>query len=919
MKKIYLLAIILFLLFNGELFSMAAPATHTIGTGNLSTCTGSVFDTGDSAGDYSDGEDITETYCSNAGNCINVAFNSFSTESCCDYLRIYDGPTTGSPLVGQYQGTPAIGTINSSSGCLTFEFHSDGSVTGAGWDAALSCSPCPTCVDPSGLGVSNILFNGADLSWTENGTATQWDIEYGTVGFTPTGTPSVNNTTNNPHSLTGLSSSTSYEFYVRADCGGALTSGWVGPFNFTTIAQPSGSSCGDPHVLAALPYNNTGMTTNGYGDDYNPGDISCNTSYIGGDDYVFEYTPASCEEVSITLSNTGTYTGVFIFAGCPNAGGTCVASDGQSGGNPSLSNITLSGGITYYFIISTFPSPQFTAFDINVTKTVVSCPGDAPCSAIGVAVGCSGTKVIGNNTSLTNSGIAAPSCGSYAGSDVWFSLVVPASGIVKIENYAVTLTDVGMSVYSTSGGCGGALTEISCDDNSGFGNMSKISLTGQTAGATLYIRVWDNGNNETGTFELDAADLSSDYCVTGDGTDMGSGCAELTDAVNDELGSIWDADDKLDFTTSWSYDFTVNLGTSDAGADGVCFVIQNDPSALTATGTSGGSMGSGGITNSLIVEIDTYLNTEDRNDGIGTVLCSGGPDPDHMDIWLNGDVNPGSDAGCPGPAGTRYITNGVRLMNGGADYNIENGLDHILRVSYNSGTQTLTATTLNAAGTTTYGTVSYSPLDPLVVFGTNAPYFGFTASTGGLNNNQSACLPGSLVLPVELLSFNANCLNGEVFLQWATASEINNDYFTIERSQDGINFEKIGNVIGAGNSNNLKNYSFVDRNLLLGANYYRLKQTDFDGEFSYSELKTASCNESIQFGVYPNPASSTVTLSFNAEANIQYQIISLDGRVIEDGNFIRNKNLDLSKLSNGVYFVRAYSANEIFQEKLIKQ
>ena len=115
------------------------------------------------------------------------------------------------------------------------------------------------------------------------------------------------------------------------------------PFNFTTVAQPSGSSCGDPQVLASLPYSNTGMTTNGFGDDYNPGDISCNTSYIGGDDYVFEYTPASCEEVSITLSNTGTYTGIFIFAGCPNAGGSCVASDGQSGGNPSLSNITLTG------------------------------------------------------------------------------------------------------------------------------------------------------------------------------------------------------------------------------------------------------------------------------------------------------------------------------------------------------------------------------------------------------------------------------------------------------------------------------------------------------------------------------------------------------------------------------------------------
>ncbi|MGB0882860.1 MAG: T9SS type A sorting domain-containing protein, partial [Vicingaceae bacterium] len=174
-------------------------------------------------------------------------------------------------------------------------------------------------------------------------------------------------------------------------------------------------------------------------------------------------------------------------------------------------------------------------------------------------------------------------------------------------------------------------------------------------------------------------------------------------------------------------------------------------------------------------------------------------------------------------------------------------------------------------------------------------------------------------LPVELISFNANCLNNEVAIKWTTASEINNDYFTIERSLDGINFDKIGNVTGAGNSNSLKDYSWIDEKPLSGSNYYRLKQTDFDGKFSYSDVKTAGCNENVQFGVYPNPTSNTVTLSFSSETKIQYQIVSLDGRVIQDGDFIRNKKLDLSELSNGVYFVRAYSVNEIFQEKLIKQ
>jgi hypothetical protein len=90
---------------------------------------------------------------------------------------------------------------------------------------------CPT---PSGLTTSNVSATSADLTWTENGTATTWDIEWGTTGFTATGSPNVTGTTTNPHNLTGLSANTSYEYYVRADCGVSGTSTWAGPYSFTT-------------------------------------------------------------------------------------------------------------------------------------------------------------------------------------------------------------------------------------------------------------------------------------------------------------------------------------------------------------------------------------------------------------------------------------------------------------------------------------------------------------------------------------------------------------------------------------------------------------------------------------------------------------------------------------------------------------
>jgi len=100
-----------------------------------------------------------------------------------------------------------------------------------------------TCLAPTTLTATNITATFADLGWTENGSATAWDIELGTAGFTPTGTPTTTGATNTQN-VTGLTASTSYEFYVRADCGGGDMSTWSGPFMFTTAIQaPVGVTC----------------------------------------------------------------------------------------------------------------------------------------------------------------------------------------------------------------------------------------------------------------------------------------------------------------------------------------------------------------------------------------------------------------------------------------------------------------------------------------------------------------------------------------------------------------------------------------------------------------------------------------------------------------------------------------------------
>lgn len=116
-----------------------------LGDGDLDTCSGKAYDTGGDAMDYGTNESIVETYCSDQGDCITATFHSFETETDYDELSLYDGASTGAPLIGTFSGNGLDGvTVNSTNGCLTFEWNSDGSVTDPGWEVGFSCGACGT-------------------------------------------------------------------------------------------------------------------------------------------------------------------------------------------------------------------------------------------------------------------------------------------------------------------------------------------------------------------------------------------------------------------------------------------------------------------------------------------------------------------------------------------------------------------------------------------------------------------------------------------------------------------------------------------------------------------------------------------------------------------------------------------------------
>jgi hypothetical protein len=428
------------------------------------------------------------------------------------------------------------------------------------------------------------------------------------------------------------------------------------------------------------------------------------------------------------------------------------------------------------------------------------------------------------------------------------------------------------------------------------------------------------------TFVANCTSENPEYTLVGNATSTSPfDCVELTQNTTNQRGCAWQRNTVLDFGADFTYDLTVNLGSDTGGADGLCFVVQNDPDGLCACGGAGGGMGAQGITKSLIVEIDTYLNSEDRDDGLPDVVCTDGPSPNHMDIWLNGAVNPAGGA-CPGSPGARIIASAQPLLDDlGNPYLVANGNDHTLRITWNSGTTTFTAELMeNNPGAHSYAVVSHS-FDPMTVFETNTPFFGFTASTGGLSNLHSFCLP-PVLLPVELKSFNAICTDEEtILLTWVTYSELNNEKFIIEKT---TNLELIHTVTekqGAGNSTSTMHYSFEDNAILDDISYYRLKQIDYSGVVKTYPWISVECSSKInkmKIHPIPNNGMFTLTLPKNMhDEEIKIIIFDPSGRLVKNVVLpIENRReieLDCKDLSQGSYHLSILNKNRFENHQLI--
>ena len=559
----------------------------------------------------------------------------------------------------------------------------------------------------------------------------------------------------------------------------------------------------------------------------------------------------------------------------------------------------------------TFVAPATATYRVYVTK--YPCLSDATCQLMAYQTTiptndniCGATYLYSNGCSLvygtytttlaTNSSQANPGCATYNGRDVWFATKVPASGQLLVTTDVGGITNGGMAIYKATS-CASALTLLGCDDNTGPGNMPELNLAGLTPGDSLFIRFWSFNNLQVGTFKIALRDQAPYYCMSGQASEINNGgnCIRLTPNKQAQIGCVWNTT-QINMSASFDYTYTVNLGSNDAGADGMTFTLQNNPAGLSACGDPGIALAIGPLTNTFIVEFDTFNNGAPGGDIAA----------DHIAIDVNGNLA----APVAGP---------IQASSGSA--NIEDGLDHTVRITWNPGT---TVFTVYFDGVVR---LTYTNNIIATVFGGNPlVYWGFTSSTGQFTNTQSLCpgtLPGTPA-PVTWGWFETALMDQKVELSWGTHTEQNARDFIVERSVDGKIFSALpGSIAAHGNSNTTQRYFDTDEYPLAQISYYRLRQTDIDGTVAYSVIRSVDNGGNASgeiYRIYPNPSNSASDLTIDLMEAASVEIYNNANVLMHQQDVLVGKNvLNVSdkNITPGMYHAVVRSNSGVYYTKLI--
>jgi len=471
------------------------------------------------------------------------------------------------------------------------------------------------------------------------------------------------------------------------------------------------------------------------------------------------------------------------------------------------------------------------------------------------------------------------------GVDSMYIMVGP-TGAPTLQQIAATGTS-GWNVYSSSYTVPSGVTEIEIGFESKYTASGDASVGNFIDDIQLYITKTYycdyDGDGVANLLDLDSDNDGINDAIEGGGTDTDNngiiGSGTFSDTDGDGLSNIVDPDNggtALPLPDS-DGDGKSNYLDIDSDKDGI---VDN----IEAQSTTG-----------YLAPLNTDANSngwDDRYDGNAGGTAIGGTDTD-------GDATPDYKDTNADNHGSNDLIEAYDTNNDGVSEktakNIDSdgdGLDNAFDVDGTSATD-------NDGPTNASQTANSFPNDD----NENSPERDWREALS--------------TLPISLISFEAQLMGDYVQLTWATASELNNDYFVIQRAMDQLNFTDIGQIKGNGNSNIILNYNYVDQDIPEGVLYYRFKQVDFDGTASFSSIEVVRTEAQKEMLIYPNPSHGIFTIETTQAVDVL--IYSTSGQLIIRHHFEENTthSIDLSGQTKGIYVMTFLSQDQTTTQRII--
>ncbi len=771
--------------------------------------------------------------------------------------------------------------------------------------------------------------------------------------------------------VTGLTNGTNYIVRivnVGSNNDMVLTSLCItGPVSAPSNDDPTGATPITPAASCSYTtFTTAGATATSCGTIPAPG---C-ASYSGNDVWFSIVVPASGGFILDSQTGVITDGGMAVYSGSPCGTMSLLNCDDDSSPNGAMPSLTVAAtaGSTVYVRFWEYGNDNNGTFGICATTyTPPTAPSnDNPTGAnpITPAASCSYTTFTTVGATATSCGtIPAPGCASYSGNDVWFSVVVPASGGFILDSQTGVITDGGMAVYSGSP-CG-TMSLLYCDDDSSPNGAMPSLTVAATAGSTVFVRFWEYGNDNNGTFGIcattytpppapsnnnpcGAAPVTVNPALTCTSQSNGSVVGATASTVS--IGSCFgNPDDDVWYSfvaTSTSHNVSLNSVAGSAtdlyhsvhpgpcGSIGAALVCS-DPNSSSVFGLTIGvtyfirvyTYTSGTQTTTFSVCVTTPPPTGPCGNAANNDFCSNpasltqgtgtfssttsgtytGDQPGNLGAEFCGSIENNSWYAFVASATSAAfpITSVSGCTNG---WGVQAEVYSVTTNSNNCCTVFTSVSNCFNPGTSTTGTVTATGLTIgqtyiLMVDGNAGDVCNFTISGWTAVG----------ILPLELLTFLGHNEGDKNIVQWVTATEKNSDFFRLEKSSNGVDFEKLLDINAAGNSESTKYYNTFDVIPFEGISYYRLKLYDLDGSHEYSNIISVDNSKLTSYitAPRPNPTNGNIEFDVNTRTSerILIELYNNNGLIIHtikqtiEGGY-QSLNLDLSKFDSGIYLLK---------------